>query len=91
MIEEKAKELVRLNKKIHKLKTLLTTLEEERRVVKKEYEKMDRASAMKDGRFKKLNPQGGEKRTVKAKLEVHPKDMTREQIYQLAKKLGVSL
>ena len=88
-IEEKEKELITLNAKIFALKQKLTILEEERRVVKQDYEKLDRRAAMTDGRFRCVK--ATTTKTIKPKEVKEPKDMTLEQIHELAKKLGVNL
>ena len=88
-LEEKEKELAILSNRIHKMRIKLTYLEEERRKLKIEYESLDRRQAMTDARFKKI--QNPTKKQIKPKEEIHPKDMTLEQIHELAKKLGVKL
>ena len=90
-LEEKEKELITLNAKIFALRQKLTILEEERRVIKQEYEKLDRRAALTDGRFRQVRATTTKTTKPKEVKEVHPKDMTLEQIHELAKKLGVNL
>lgn len=80
MLEEKAMKIASLNRKIFELRTTLTTLEEERRVLKEEYKKLDYNLAMTDGRFNKVTKSTSKPSNPFANL-------TKDQILRIAAEL----
>ena len=85
-LEEKGQELAVLSRRIHKLKVKLTYLEEERRKTKLEYESLDRRQAMVDGRCKNIKVKPNNHKPKKEE-----KELTKDDIYRLADKLGINL
>lgn len=82
----KYKKLCKIKKELEDARQFLHQKEQEFAKAKREYCRADKERAMIDGRFEELKPHNGPKTRKKKE-----KDFTKDEVMEIAKKLGVNI